>query len=277
LKDFHEFIDTLVSLTANLHTAHVTFEFWKRYLEVQLVKFSMHSASLAYLLKGTPIKDIETNKEFKYPDLGSIFLLRRAQIENYLMFYYLNIQPSTNEEGIFRYLLYELSGLSHRQTIPAIQPDTIQKKENERKEIENIIKEIKKNKIYQALPLKNQNQLLKTRPARIMGWEKLIQSSGLNTEQFLTSWKLCSNYSHSEMIGSIQIESSIKNPDELKWVLFLALEQSIITTCILIKDMTKLFKSTEITYNALPVSLTTKIDMWCKVGTGLKQKNINHT
>ena len=160
-------------------------EDWKKYLEVQSVKFTMHSYSLAHLCKGTSIKNVGTNEEIKYPDLGSIFLLRRAQIENYLMFYYLNIQPQTKDEGELRYYLYELSGFSHRQQYDAINPESIKKKEAEKKEIELLKERIKNNSAFQNLPLQKQNHLLENVPSKLIGWEKLIESSHLKTELFL--------------------------------------------------------------------------------------------
>lgn len=273
LQDFYDFIDTLISLTDGLHTDQVRPEYWKAYLEVQLVKFSMHSSSLAYLMRGTPIRSRNTDKEFKYPDLGSIFLIRRAQIENYLMFYYLNVQPKSFEEGELRYFFYELSGLTLRQQYEATISEHINKKEDERILIEELIQKIKNNNFFQNIPLQKQNHLLSKMPPRIMGWEKLIESSHLDTESFLENWKLYSNYAHSEMIGSIQIKAYANNLEELQRTLFHTVEQAIIPTCVMIKDLTKLFSTTEIRYNSLPIPLKIKIDFWWQVGTGqLKNK-----
>ncbi len=268
LREFQEFIATLISLTDDLHTDKVKTEYWKPFLEIQLAKFSMHSASLAYLFKGTPITNSKTGKEFKYPDLSSIFLIMRAQIENYLMFYYLNVQPQSFEEGELRYFFYELSGLSHRQNYEAIKEEHISKKADESKLIEQIIEKIKNNKYFQSLSIQKQNHLLSTTPPRIMGLEKLIENSHLDTQLFLGNWKLYSNYAHSEMIGSIQIKAYVNKPEELQKTLFHNVEQAIIPTCVMIKDLTQLFKTTESKYNAFPLELKTKIDFWWQAGTG---------
>jgi hypothetical protein len=213
-------------------------------------------------MKGTPIKINKKGKTITYQDIGTIYLLVRAQIENYLMFYYLNIQPETFEQGEFRYLLYELSGLSHRQQFNVGTEDQRLKKENEKKEIDVLMDKIKQNKYFLNLPKREQNQLLKSRPSRTMGWEKLIENSQLNTEFFLGVWRLYSNYSHSEMIGSIQMKAYIKKPDELRRVLFSTLQHTNMLTCVAIKDLVKLFKTSEIVYNTLPIELKTKIEFW---------------
>lgn len=272
LSDYNELVSTLIEFTDNLYTAKVKMEYWKQYFESQLVKFSLHSSSLAYLLEGTPIKMRNNKNPIKYPDLGSIYLLCRAQIENYLMFYYLNIQPQTFEEGEFKYLLYELSGLTHRQGFNVGTEEQIQKKEKERQEIEAILDKIKNNKYFQKLPLDKRNHLLSSRPSKVMGWEKLIECSHLDTGFFLGVWKLYSNYAHSEMIGSIQIKGYAEKPEELNRTLFSTLNQSNMLTCIAIKDLVNNFKTSEIIYNALPIELITKIDFWWRVGTGQSSK-----
>jgi hypothetical protein len=270
LIDYKEFVSTLIEFTDNLHTAKVKTEYWKQYFEIQLVKFSLHSSSLAYLLEGTPIR--MRKNLIKYPDLGSIYLLCRAQIENYLMFYYLNIQPQSFEEGEFKYLLYELSGLTRRQEFNVGTKEQNAKKEKERLEIEDIIVKIKNNKYFQKLPLDKQNYLISSRPSRIMGWEKLIECSQLDTEFFLGVWKLYSNYSHSEMIGAIQIKGYVEKPEELDRTLSSTLNQANMLTCTAIKDLVTLFKTSEIVFNTLPFDLKTKIDFWWRLGTGQNRK-----
>ena len=262
LNDYSVFITTLIEFTDNLHIAKVKTEYWKQYLEIQLFKFSLNSSSLLSLLKGTPVKINKNGKTISYHDIGTIYLLVRAQIENYLMFYYLNIQPETFEQGEFRYLLYELSGLSHRQQFNVGTEDQRLKKENEKKEIDVLMDKIKQNKYFLNLPRREQNQLLKSRPSRTMGWEKLIENSQLNTEFFLGVWRLYSNYAHSEMIGSIQMKAYIKEPDELRRVLFSTLQHTNMLTCVAIMDLVKLFKISEIVYNTHPIELKTKIEFW---------------
>lgn len=268
LSDFNKFTTTLIDFTDNLHTAQIKTEYWKQYLEIQLVKFSLHSSSLSYLIEGTPISIPNSSKTIKYPDLGSIYLIGRALIENYLMFYYLNVQPQTFEEGEFRYLLYELGGLTQRQGYKITKRTNELKKEKEKKQIEFIVDKIKSNKYFLSLPKQKQNHLLETRPSKMIGWEKLIETSHLDTEFFLFTWKLYSNYSHSEMIGSIQIKDYVNKPDELNITLNTALIYSNMLTCIAIMDLVKLFKSSEIVYNTLPMELITKINYYWRAGTG---------
>lgn len=268
LSDYLKFIDILNNLTDNLHTEKVKTEFWKQFLEILLVKLSLNSSSLAYLIRGTPIKSPKGEK-IDYPDLGSIYLLGRAQIENYLMLYYLNFQPKTFEEGEFRYLLYELSGLNNRQQFDATTRESILKKQKEKVDIDLIIEKIKNNKYFQELPKQKQNHLLENKPSRIIGWEKLIETSHLNRQLFLNTWKLYSNYSHSELIGSIQIKDFFKNRVELNSSLCTALNIANMIVCTTIIDLVKKFEPSEILFNSLSTELNTKINFYFRTATGV--------
>jgi hypothetical protein len=274
LLEFQEIIEALITICDRLHDAKVSTEYWKQHLEILSAKFALHSSSLAVLFKGTPIKNLTDEKiAKKYPDMGSIFTLSRAQMESYLMFYYLNVQPKSFEEGELRYLLYEVSGLAHRQQYPASTPEYITKKEKERNELDGILGKIRANKFFQSLPENKQKQLLADKPARIMGWEKLIISSHLHTEFALNLWKLQSNYAHSEMVSAIQIKNYVYNRKDLDDMLFFALERSVSLVCVAIKDLTKLFKAAEITYNGLPFPMITKINFWWRIATGNVKDN----
>jgi len=266
LKDLDKHIKLLIDLTDNLKKKEIKVEVWKNYLEVLLVKFTLHSLSFNQLLKGTNIKVYE--KEFLYPDIATLFLIERSQIETYLTFYYLNIQPESYEEGQFRFLLFELSGLSSRQKFD-VSTNSIyhEKKENEKKTIEILINKINSNIFFQNLTKQQRLHLLKERPAKIIGWEKLIIQSHLNTEIFLPTWKLYSNYAHSEMNSLIQLKTYFKKRDELNNTLNQILIQEIMLVSILIKDLVKLSKSIEEVYNEYPQELKNNVDFFQRIGT----------
>lgn len=273
-KEFQQFIETLILLTDKLNDANVQAEYWKQHLEILAAKFTLHSSSLGLLMKGTPIKNISSGTPLLYPDIGSIFLLSRAHLECYLMFYYLNVQPKTFEEGELRYLLYEVSGLAHRQKNEAVMPEHVAKKSKEKKALDDMIVKIKQNTFFQGLPLPKQNDLLQKKQAKIMGWEQLIISSHLETEYVLGLWRLQSNYAHSEMVSAIQMKGYAYSRKETDEMLFFILERSITLVAVMIKDLVKLFKTTEITYIALPFPLTTKINFWADLGTGVAKKKM---
>lgn len=104
----------IVTLSDSFHTDKVEFNVWKEHLEILLLKYSFHSATLVKLIYGTEVSSL--NNEIKtFQDIPSIRIILRAIIENYLTLKYLFFDPQDNSIGEFRYYLYELSGFNSRQ------------------------------------------------------------------------------------------------------------------------------------------------------------------
>lgn len=262
ISDLNDCLNLLIKINEIMKEKEVKLRPWQKYLEIQSVKFIFHTSSLLHLLGGTPL-----NPEKKLVfDIGSIFLLRRAQLENYLMFYYLNIQPQSDDEGQLKVMFFDLGGLVHRQWFPATTDETIEKKKNEEAEISYLLKEIQLNKYFQSLHIQKRNDLLKKMPPRILGWEQIILNSHLKTNETTQLWKYYSNYAHSEMIGIIQMEEYIKNPRELDATVYMTAEQTLVTTCILLEDFFASFSELEEIKTALPQMLKSKIDFWNRIG-----------
>jgi len=266
LHNHNKYIDIITDITDLLFVKKVKIKQWQAYLEVQLFKFTLHSLSLAQLYKKTSVKNTTNASRMFVYDISSIFLLKRAQLENYLMLYYLNFQTSNEDEAMFRYLLYELSGLDCRQNFDVKQQEHKKKKEKEKIIIEEIITKIKSNKYFNSLDTKKQNYFLTKRPSKTFGWERLIRESDLKTELFLKSWILHSNYAHSEMLGSIQIRDYAFNEKISHIPLFNALEMSVILACTIIMDLRKNFVTAEHFFDKLPLEDRIKIDYWWKFG-----------
>ncbi|MBI1228335.1 MAG: hypothetical protein GC192_24080 [Bacteroidetes bacterium] len=193
----------------------------------------------------------------------------RAIVENYLTIYYLNVMPSSNEEGEFRYYLYQMSGLNNRQKLG--EPDKIEyklKKEKEKQSIEDLEERIKKNSYFSSLPEPERKRLLKEKPARQFKWEKLIDISPLNNQFFKTTWKLNSNIAHSEFLGILQFKDVIlsKKLSTLQNLVKLEIQFGCFVTAVLILDLIKLYKAAELVFNTLPSDLITKIRFFSMAG-----------
>ena len=92
----------------------IELEKYYSYFDVLLLQYQMKSISLTNLLNGSKFEDEN------FIDIPSSFILLRGLIENYLMFNYLFIQPSSKEEIFFRSLIYQRSGLINRQDYNSI-------------------------------------------------------------------------------------------------------------------------------------------------------------
>jgi hypothetical protein len=263
LGDFHKFISILSTLTNTFYEKKIVLENWKIHLETHLVKFILCSYSLAYLLEGTPIK----NKSVKFPDLPTIYLLRRSQIENYLMFYYLYIQPESQEEAEFKYFLFEASGLHNRQQYYVSTPENLKKRKVEKTKLDEWITNIQRNTYFQKITSEKKKKLLKQITAKTLTWTELIECSHLRSELFLSKWKLYSNHAHSEMIGLIQLKEFIQKPETIEQNIKDTLREAILPVCIIIKDLTKMNPILRDEFEKLEPHLINKINFWDKIGT----------
>jgi len=266
MEDYRSYVDALGYITNKLHEGKVEVPHWRAYEEAQILKFILHSSSILQLIKGTPLKSVSTGEDVLVKDLSSILLLIRAQIENYLVLEYLTMQPKSDDEGELRFWFYELSGLAHRQKYIAREKEFIEKKAREKQQIAALILKILHSPLFPTLlpdlqkNLKSGKRLNKVLPSI----ESLIAGSSLATDLFQSSWKLYSNYAHSELLSSMQLNGYVMNPKEQSKMIFNAFQLSTMLVCKVIKDLVALFPTSEIVYNTLPETLTTKIDFWSK-------------
>lgn len=234
-SDVVEVNNLLIDLTDHLHTLKVEIEPHQRFLEIQCVKYAFHAATLLGLFKGTQIKMV------KFPDYNSVLLLLRAQLEAYLMFYYLNVDKISAEEKELRLLLFEASGLSHRQKFKVSIAEHKQKQAAEMLLLGNLKTKIAANSHFQNFRGKKQIAILKTPPARLFGWTELIKHSHLKNDLFVDVWSLASNFAHSEYLSLMQFKAYIGNPDDLNKSLTQVLRQSVILTTVMCFDLLDLF------------------------------------
>lgn len=114
-QDLQHAVDLLSDLFFHMGDAKIELEDWQELFEAQLVRYIYLSGTMIKLTSGTPIKNFKKPDEISNFDINSLYIIARAQIENYLMFNYSQINIASNDEGEFKYYLYVLSGLTQRQ------------------------------------------------------------------------------------------------------------------------------------------------------------------
>lgn len=238
---FNKFLDLLIDLTEQLHNLKIELEPWQEYLEEYLFSYTLLCNSHLHLAKGTYIQ----KKNYSIIDLNSNYLIARAEIENYYTFYYLFIQPENKSEYLFRYLLFKASGLKARQKFTTRSPESQDKQMQEKKRMEELKEEIKKNEYFRSFTSKKQKYLLKNLPAKTDNWVNLIKSADIKPNYFLDIWRLYSNYAHSEALSFLQFSDYMKDIKARKKSNFHTLFKSLILTSVYIKDFLSLFSNLE--------------------------------
>jgi hypothetical protein len=269
LQDYYDLLDVLRSLINVMYEAKIQVDKRMSYAETILIKFSFISSSLGNLIEGTDLNSKLFKK--KVFDTSSIYTLGRAQIENFLMYWYLYVQPKTEAEKIFRFQLYQLSGLSNRQQL---KPKTIKSQAQFKKDkiyVDQLTAEIKDNSYFQNLTKQQRNWVLGTKPARIYGWDKLMQMSELNNSIAKTAWSMYSSYAHTEYWCILQLKDYYKDAKTTIETVQQALILATMLVCTQIYEYRTLYPSVTITYNALNPAIRKYIEWFDKV---IKNKHV---
>jgi len=197
------------------------------------VKLFEHSASISYLYSDTFISEIS----LRIFDLATLNVVSRAILENFLVFYYLFVDPKNMEEEDFRYFSYRLSGLIERKNYPIESPQGKIILENEKKIIDRLLNQLEKNKYYIELSRENKRRLLEWGEWRIKGWSQIALSAGLNHSNSNAFYKFLCGYSHSGSLSLQQNHQTVRKEEKIKLfdgtlsLLKIAISNMIISYC----------------------------------------------
>jgi hypothetical protein len=270
ISDYKLFNGLLIKFIDALHSEKMECPIWQPYLATHLFKFSLLNSSLIKEFEGISFSRPDKNGDHKTYNISALYLLSRATIETFLLFNYLYLNNKDESQGIFRYLLYERSGLKTRQKYLATNPDNITKIASEKTSINDLENGIKLNAYFLSLPDKKRTELIKNSWAKEINWEEIISECGLEKSSHHTNWKLYSNYAHCELIEAMQLKDLFENPQNIKDKVHLTLNCTIIYEAILIVNLKNKYKQFEAIYDAQTLTLKTKIDFWAKIGITLK-------
>lgn len=266
LKDHSEILDILGFLGNTFYEKKLKIEPYKYYIETFVFKQLSQSLSLHQVLQGTPFTSDIFNFSKNIFDSPTAFLLQRALFENYLTFSYLFLQPNSEEERIFKWELYKLSGLIHRVKINAHSEEHVKKQKSEKKEIEKIYDNFKKNEYFEKFSVKKRENIIKNTPARIANWERLFEESCLRKDIFYKLWKLCSNYAHSEYISLIQFKETMHDTAEQFSLRCFILYINTVLSSIFIKNICSLYMEIEENFITLKEEQKEVIQFLSKIG-----------
>lgn len=243
--------------------------YWKYYFETLIHKLIFNSYSILELSKGFKIKSSNEKISAEIIDYSAIIILTRATIENYLTLDYIYLNNLPEEEKLFRFKLWEISGLISRQkfSINDNQDFTL-KKEKEKEIIEKIKEEILNMPEYKNLDKSKIRKLNTFGLARKDSWHTLISNSQLNKDIFPDSYSLFSNYAHSEYLSILQLRQSSLNPTDPNNTSNIRLCLTIIRilNSLIINWLVSNYKNLEEVFNLTPDEIKRAIRIWASIG-----------
>lgn len=240
-KMYDDIVFTLTKLVNLIHERNIPVKEWIKPSEILLLKLSLHSSSVKQAASPVPIYKDGSNL-VAVRDIASVYVLSRAQLECYLTLHYFIFSPESDAEGMFKQLLYKLSGLCNRHNYLCTLPEHLEQKEAEARKIADLRQEIETNEWYQGLSRDLQKRVKRNNPpARLIGWEDVIKSCHIKDEIFLSSWKLYSNHAHSEFIGTMQLQDFLADSKTTSRMIYHALQANIMILGVTIIELLNLF------------------------------------
>ena len=267
LDDLHLYVDTLLYLVQSLHEAKIPIQHWEKSLETLLIKFSFNGLSIHQLLTGITLKSVyyptELNSKVIF-DVPSCKNILRSQLEAFLMFHHIYVNPKTDDEKELRFCAWIYSGLLGRRALSANTDFALEQKKKDEGAIENYGIRMKSLDSFQQLSHKQKESLLSTGSGKLFyHWSKILEESGFGKNHLFTQvYSYLSVYAHSEGIAAIQMES-MDSPEQNNFLAVLDVRNSQILTCLMIRALVSLFTAVKERYIALPEKLRFDIDFNC--------------
>lgn len=231
----------LINHVDELHSKNEKIDYWQHPLEAQCFKLSCHTASLVKLLSKSELA--YDSKLIEILDVSSVNIIGRAIIENYLTLFHFHFDEIDGHQKEFRFLIYAISALKNRQKFTPLNQENMSQRDRDLIEIGKFTNQLKNNTYFLNLPLKKQKHYLNTKEAIQFKWIELLDDSDLKPELFKDTWKLLSNYAHSEFLSVLQIQDypeSFKNANMRCWSIFEL--TSMLLSCT-ISNLSRLFLS----------------------------------
>lgn len=154
-------------------------------------KFILHTLSINTLLNNSLFNSELTGLKFNFLDPFSIDGLLRSQFETYIAFSHVFANGSQDEIGLY-YKIWKIAGLKSRNNSPTNFDEFVLKQELEKKEINDLIDQVKKHDLYLCLNEESQKQfdrLIKNKEwkfyfdgdrIKINGWAQMSIRTGMS-------------------------------------------------------------------------------------------------
>lgn len=254
-------VEILLELMDSLFQQKIKIPGWQVWSEPLIIKLSFHAASMIKLFDGTSLPIQRKNKNPIVLDEPSIIILFRAILENYLTFFFLYCDKISNEEKQFRLSVWRYSGIKQRVGFEILTMEAKEKQKQEAKFLEELQKEIEQSTFFNQFNNNEKKQILKgIKPRLFNSWIDIVKLSGLKVRIFKNLYGYKSNYSHSEFISALQINSKnspFKPTEEIHFTVFLL----HLLICKTIVDLKKIFPSIHNLYQSFDKTIINEIEV----------------
>jgi hypothetical protein len=265
-EDSFKILDSLIALQQAVVDSKAEFPIYIKYIDTFTTKFILHSNTIINFAKGTSLNSKSLEKDFRIIDIPSMYLIIRAQLECFLMFDFIYIQPLSDEEKEFRYWNWKYDNLIMRSKIKP-RTDIIKNQQNEDKEEIIDLKDKIENSRFIMQYTKNQRKEIinKGNSKLYNSWEDLIVKANMNLKLFDGIYPLLSSYAHTGAHSLMNLKEQNlgwnKNHSTCHTLMFF----SKMILCLYISRFKNCIKSAEIMYNMLLENTRLEIEFFNKL------------
>ena len=182
------------------------------YAESLAVKMFRHLASMRQIADGLTMTF--PSAKFSHIDHSSVMLLARATVETYLTFFYVFVDPATENQQKFRFKAWMLAGLIDRQKIYSINKEGNDVQKSEAKMIKTLKDDLVNLEHFIALDEKEKGMILKGNWKMRNSWGSLASIAGFNDTYFKNIYSYMCGYAHSSYISILQISQARSIEDQ---------------------------------------------------------------
>ena len=180
---------------------------WQADTQPIAMKLFFHLGSLYALQDGT-VLPVMAGVPINYTDFPSIATLARAAFETFLAFHFIFVQPLTNEEKHFRYIVWNLGGLKDRQRFMVTTQEGIDLLQQEKLQIEKLEGIIRSSLIFPHLPDARQKDAIKGKWRFGNKWEDLAELTGTHKGYFVSLYAYLSSFAHTGYLSILQLSQA---------------------------------------------------------------------
>lgn len=272
LKEYYETLDTLFYLSETLIEARIKVKYWQKDSEILLHKSYFHGITLHSIYSGEILNSKYYNEISgkRIIDLYSGKVILRAQLETFLMYCHIYVNPKNDDEKELRHNAWIYTSLLQRQQFPTHYSEiAIKQKEKDKEELQIISNRIKTLPAYKQLSKDHQFNLIEGKGrggTLFLKWNKIFKDSGFDENHLFSIlyWQQ-SAYSHSEGLTAIQLGQAKFNYNNDNVTAIFDLYVSELLICLLIDNIVKSFKAIEIKYNTLSKVIQSKIKNYVQI------------
>jgi len=189
---------------------------WMNETQGCAIKLFHHLGSLYYLSNGTSLPPL-MNHEISYIDVSSMIVILRSAFETYLAFNYVYVSPSSSDDRLFRYLIWDLGGLIDRQSFAAVEPENVAKKESEKILVKHLQEKIINMSQYKTLSKAQMNAAINGDWKLGQSWADLAEKSGIDKGYFKSTYRYLCAYSHTGNLSIFQLSQLTSQEDKIEF------------------------------------------------------------